>query len=185
MTTPKSIIEALLFAAPEPLTQARLNAIIPDEELDLAAIVEELNFDYLQQNKAITIAAVAGGYQILTIPEVHLYVQRLLNKTRRLQITPAAMEALAIIAYKQPVSKLELESIRGVGCDSVVRSLLEKELITIKGRDPGIGRALLYGTTQQFLEAFGLNSLQDLPRLKELSELMAEEPSPEETNATE
>lgn len=168
----KYIVEALLFAAPEPLTQAKLNQVLSGEKANLQELVEELNAEYAAARKALYIGKIANGYQLLTHPEYHLYIQRLFTKSHRLKLSPAALEALAIIAYKQPVSKMEVESIRGVGCDSVIRSLLERELITIKGRDEGIGRALLYGTTQEFLKAFGLNDISDLPKLKELSQLV-------------
>ena len=171
----KDIVEVLLFATPEPLTQLKLNACLQDNEIDLDEIVQELNEEYESEGKGIFIGKIAGGYQLLSKPEYHLYVQRLYNKTKKLQLTRAATEALAVIAYRQPISRSEIESIRGVNCDSVVRSLLEKELITIKGREEGPGRAILYGTTQNFLEGFGLNSISDLPKLKELSELMKEE----------
>ncbi len=176
----KDIIEALLFASPEPLTQAKVSAVFPDESVDLRQIVESINSEYETMNKALFVAEVGGGYQILTKPEYQIYVKRLFSKSRKLLLTRPALEALAVVAYRQPVSKLEIESIRGVNCDSVIRSLLEREMITIKGRDSGLGRALLYGTTRQFLEAFGLNSVSDLPKLKELSELVDDEIQPTE-----
>ncbi len=178
----KDIVEVLLFATSEPLNQAKLNACLQGEDVDLESVVNELNEEYEEQGKGIYIGKIAGGFQILTKPEYHLYVQRLYNKTRKLQLTPAATEALAVIAYRQPIGKAEVEEIRGVNCDSVIRSLLEKELITIKGREEGVGRAILYGTTQNFLEAFGLNSISDLPRLKELTDLMEEGHTPTEYN---
>ncbi len=169
--TLKNIVEALLFATPEPLTQIRLNQII-EEDVNLQDIVEQLNAEYAAAGKALHIGKIANGYQILTHPEYHIYLQRLFTKSHRLKLSNAALEALAIVAYKQPISKVEIESIRGVGCDSVIHSLLERELITIKGRDEGIGRALLYGTTQEFLKAFGLNDISDLPKLTELGQLI-------------
>jgi len=182
----KNIVEALLFATPEPLTQAKLNQVMDGGDVDLQEIVEQLNEEYSDAGKALYIGKVAGGFQILTHPDYHLYIQRLFTKSHRLKLSSAALEALAIIAYKQPISKMEVESIRGVGCDSVIRSLLERELITIKGRDEGIGRALLYGTTQEFLKAFGLNDISDLPKLKELNQLVMNSSDNRETpNETE
>ena len=174
----KSIVEVLLFATSDPLTQAKLNACLQDDSTDLDEIVKELNEEYEKFEKGIYIDRIAGGYQILSKPEYHLYIQRLYNKTRKLHLSHAATEALTVIAYRQPVSKAELESIRGVNCDSVVRTLMEKELVTIKGRDDGMGRAILYGTTLTFLEAFGLNSITDLPQLKEIKELVESEDTP-------
>ncbi|NQU67317.1 MAG: SMC-Scp complex subunit ScpB [Candidatus Marinimicrobia bacterium] len=177
----KDIVEVLLFATSEPLTQLKLNACLQENDVNLDEVVKELNEEYENAGRGVFIGEIAGGYQILSKPEYHLYVQRLYNKTKKLQLSRAATEALAVIAYKQPISRSEIESIRGVNCDSVVRSLLEKELITIKGREDGPGRAILYGTTQNFLEGFGLNSISDLPKLKELSELMHEENISSET----
>lgn len=170
----KSYIEALLFASPEPLTQVQINGVFPGEDIDLNKIINELNIEYEQSEKLIYIKAIANGFQILTKPNCHLYIQRLYNKSRKVQLTQAALEALSIIAYKQPISRTDIEYIRGVNCDSVVKTLLEKDLITIKGREDSPGRALLYGTTQAFLECFGLNKITDLPKLKELTELLGE-----------
>jgi len=170
----KSYIEALLFAAPEPLTQAQVNGIFPGEDIDLNVIINELNVDYENSKKLIHIKSIANGFQILTKADCHIYIQRLYNKSRKMQLTQAALEALSVIAYKQPISKIDIEYIRGVNCDSVVKTLLEKDLVTIKGREDSPGRALLYGTTQAFLECFGLNKITDLPKLKELTELLGE-----------
>ena len=110
--------------------------------------------------------------ELLSLPEYHLYIQRLFNRGKSVKLSRPALETLAIIAYKQPLLRLEIESIRGVECSGVIKTLIEKELVTIKGRDGGMGRALLYGTTQRFLELFGLNHLSDLPKLKEIELLM-------------
>tara|TARA_B100001029_G_C15038767_1_gene442061 strand:- start:516 stop:1067 length:552 start_codon:yes stop_codon:yes gene_type:complete len=170
----KEYIEALLFASPEPLTQTQVNGIFSGENINLNEIVSELNLDYKKAEKLIYIKQIANGYQILTKPDCHLYIQRLYNKSRKIQLTQPALEALSVIAYKQPISKIDIEYIRGVNSDSVVKTLLEKDLITIKGRENSPGRALLYGTTQAFLECFGLNKITDLPKLKELTELIGE-----------
>ena len=174
----KEYIEALLFASPEPLTQAQINGIFPGEDIDLSEIISELNSEYEKSGKLIYIKPIANGFQILTKPDCHLYIQRLYNKSRKMQLTQPAVEALSVIAYKQPISKNDIEYIRGVNCDSVVKTLLEKDLVTIKGREDSPGRALLYGTTQAFLECFGLNKITDLPKLKELTELVGEGNTP-------
>jgi segregation and condensation protein B len=169
----KKLVEVLLFSSPDPLTQGKLNQTLFDgENIDMKSVVEVLNADYLKENKGLKIEKIGGGYQILSHPEYHLYIQRLFNKAKKVKLSRPALEALSIIAYKQPLSRVEVESIRGVECGSVIKTLMERELITIKGRDDGMGRALLYGTSQRFLELFGLNHLSDLPKLKEIDMLM-------------
>jgi len=120
---------------------------------------------------------VAGGYQIRTKPEHDIYVRRLLNKTGQLHLSQAALETLSIIAYKQPISRSDIEAIRGVDCAGVLKTLLKKTLIKIRGRDEGPGRPLMYATTDEFLQAFGLSRLADLPKLKEVAELLEEQPA--------
>ena len=158
----KHLVEVLLFASPEPLTQARFNHIIQDENtVELVPIIDGLSNEYKKSGKGLIIMKIGGGFQILSHGDYHIYI-----------------EALSIIAYRQPVSKAEVESIRGVECGSVVNTLMERELITVKGRGKTVGRPLLFGTTQIFLESFGLENTTDLPKLKELSELMGDNPSP-------
>ena len=169
----KKLVEVLLFSSPEPLTQGKLNQILFDgESIDLKSVVEALNADYTYKGKGLKIEKIGGGYQFLSLPEYHLYIQRLFNKAKKVKLSNPALEALSIIAYKQPLPRVEIESIRGVECGGVIKTLIERELVTIKGRDGGMGRALLYGTTQRFLELFGLNHLSDLPKLKEIDLLM-------------
>ncbi len=169
----KKLVEVLLFTSPEPLTQVKLNQILFDgENVNLKQTIELLNTDYLKEDKGIKIEKIGGGYQLLSHPEYHLYIQRLFNKSKKVKLSRPALEALSIIAYKQPLTRIEVESIRGVECGSVIKTLIERELVTIKGRDEGVGRALLYGTTQTFLEIFGLNHVSDLPKLKEIDMLM-------------
>jgi len=171
----KKLVEVLLFTSPEPLTQFKLNQILFDgENVDLEETIQSINNDYLNQNKGLKIEKISGGYQLLSHPEYHLYIQRLFNKSKKVKLSQPALEALSIIAYKQPLTRIEVESIRGVECGSVIKTLIERGLVTIKGRDEGVGRALLYGTTQIFLEIFGLNHLSDLPKLKEIDMLMNE-----------
>ena len=125
----------------------------------------------------IEILSVAGGYQIRTKPEHDIYVRRLLNKTGQLHLSQAALETLSIIAYKQPISRSDIEAIRGVDCAGVLKTLLKKTLIKIRGRDEGPGRPLMYATTNEFLQAFGLSRLADLPKLKEVAELLEDQPA--------
>ena len=175
----KNLVEVLLFAAPEPLTQARFSQIIQDEDVvELDSIIDKLNVEYEKSGKGLKIQKIGGGYQVLSLPEYHVFIERLFQKTRKLQLSRPALEALSIVAYRQPVSKAEMESIRGVECGSVLSTLMERELITVKGRGKTAGRPLLFGTTQIFLESFGLEKTADLPKLKELSELMGKNPDP-------
>ena len=173
----KNIIEALLFAAREPLTQSQINNVFEPETYNLDEIVILLNKQYTSNKNSFVINKVAGGYQIVSREEYNHYISKLLKKSNKLKLSMAAMDSLAIIAYKQPISRYEIEAIRGVDSSGVLKTLLNHELIKIKGRDVGPGRALLYKTTIKFLEYFGLNRLSDMPKLKEISELIDADPS--------
>ncbi len=168
------ITEALLTASPEPLTQARLNQCLQRDDISLPEMAAKLQKRFQEQQRPVDIVAVAGGYQLVTRAEYQPYLQRLFRKAGKLSLTRAALETLAVVAYRQPVTRAEVDQIRGVNSGSVLRALLEKELVAVKGRDEGMGRALLYGTTPAFLQAFGLNRLSDLPKLKEIGEIMGE-----------
>lgn len=183
-STMKSLIEALVFAASEPVGALQLKAMIeesapPSEQraLDVTEIertVEALNADYAAAERPYRIMTVAGGYQFATQPEYAAWISRLYRDRLRRKLSQSALEALAIIAYRQPISKPEIEQIRGVNCDYVLKTLLEKELVTITGRAETVGRPLLYGTTKEFLMHFGLNSITDLPRPREIEEILGE-----------
>ena len=173
----KNIIEALLFAAREPLTQSQINNIFEPEIYNLEEIVVLLNKQYTLNGNSFVVNKIAGGYQIVSKEEYNHYISKLLKKSNKLKLSMAAMDSLAIIAYKQPISRYEIEAIRGVDSSGVLKTLLNHELIKIKGRDVGPGRALLYKTTIKFLEHFGLNRLSDMPKLKEVSELIDANPS--------
>jgi len=165
------IVEALLFASPEPLTQTRINLIFETDPPKLDNAVKELNRHYEKANRSFRIKRIAGGFQLTTLPEFDIWIKRMLDKSGKLALSTAALETLAIIAYKQPISRFNVESIRGVDCSGVIKTLLSKSLIWIKGRDEGPGRPLLYATTDKFLENFGVNRISDLPKLKEIAEL--------------
>ncbi|HET6401611.1 MAG TPA: SMC-Scp complex subunit ScpB [Candidatus Kapabacteria bacterium] len=137
--------------------------------------VQILNDAYEATGRAFRLIEIAGGYQFATRSEFGEYVARLFREKSRRRLSGAALETLAIVAYKQPVSKNDIENIRGVNCDEVLKSLLEKNLVTITGRAETVGRPLLYGTTLDFLRHFGLPRIQDLPRPREIEELMKEE----------
>ena len=173
----KNIIEALLFAARDPLTQLQVNNVFEPDTPNLKEIVDQLNKQYSKNENAFTINKVAGGFQIVSKKEYEYFINKLFKKSGRLKLSLAAMDSLAIIAYKQPISRYEVEAIRGVDSSGVLKTLLNHELIKIKGRDIGPGRPLLYKTTSKFLEYFGLNRISDMPKLKEISELIDADPS--------
>ena len=165
------IVEALLFASPEPLTQGRINLIFETDPPKLDNAVKELNRYYEKANRSFKIQGIAGGFQLTTLPEFDIWIKRMLDKSGKLALSTAALETLAIIAYKQPISRFNVESIRGVDCSGVIKTLLSKILVRINGRDEGPGRPLLYATTDKFLENFGVNRISDLPKLKEIADL--------------
>lgn len=165
----RPILEALLFATDQPLTINRLTEIVGVEKSKVLKAIEELRTEYDNAGKAFQIEEIAGGFLLLSKPEYHQWIVRLEKKAQESKLSPAAMETLSIIAYKQPILRSTIEAIRGVESSQMLRSLIEKGLIKIVGRDESLGRPLLYGTTKKFLEYFGLRSLRDLPRTQELS----------------
>ena len=173
----KKIVEALLFASPEPLTQSKVNGIFSPDSPNLKKIIEQLNIQYNNEDHAFEIRQVSGGYQLVSSDVYEPYIRRMLNRAGRISLSSASMDCLSIIAYKQPISRYEIEAIRGVDSSGVLKTLLGKKLIKIKGRDNGPGRPLLYQTTNTFLEYFGINRLSDLPKLKEITELMDSDPN--------
>ena len=172
----EQIIEALLFASPEPLTQKKINSIFDADPPQLEKYIKRLNKKYEKNDHAIEILSVAGGFQIRTRSEFDFFVRRLIVKSGQFYLSQAALESLSIIAYKQPISRIDVEAIRGVDCAGVLKTLLKKTLIKISGRDDKPGRPLIYRTTDTFLKSFGLNKLSDLPKLKEISELIENDP---------
>tara|TARA_X000000950_G_scaffold184139_1_gene223019 strand:- start:135 stop:719 length:585 start_codon:yes stop_codon:yes gene_type:complete len=173
----KKIIEALLFATRDPLTQAQVNNVFDPDTPNLIKIVDQLNKQYSKNENAFIINKVAGGFQIVSKKKYEHFISKLFKKSSRLKLSLAAMDTLAIIAYKQPINRYEVEAIRGVDSSGVLKTLLNHELIKIKGRDIGPGRPLLYKTTTKFLEYFGLDRISDMPKLKEISELVDADPS--------
>jgi len=178
-----SIIEALIFSSDDSLGSAEIiNAIrgIDGEDIEITAndienVVDQLNIKYSENSQSFKIVKVANGYLFATSEEYAKYVGYLSSEKTRRRLSPAALETLSIVAYKQPITKPELETIRGVNSDHIISSLLEKNLITIKGRSESIGRPLLYATTDEFLKYFGLNTLSDLPKPREIEEIMNDE----------
>ena len=173
----RKIIEALLFASPEPLTQAKVNGIFNPDTPNLKEVVLKLNEQYVHDDHAFEINEVAGGYQLVSRQEYEHFIRKMLSKSGRISLSSAALDSLAIIAYKQPIGRYEVEAIRGVDSSGVLKTLLNRNLIKIKGRDSGPGRPLLYQTTNKFLEHFGLNRLSDMPKLKEITELVEADPT--------
>ena len=173
----RKIIEALLFASPEPLTQAKVNGIFNPDTPNLKEVVLKLNEQYNHNDHAFEINQVAGGFQLVSRQEYEHFIRKMLSKSGRLSLSSAALDSLAIIAYKQPIGRYEVEAIRGVDSSGVLKTLLNRNLIKIKGRDSGPGRPLLYQTTDKFLEHFGLNRLSDMPKLKEITELLEADPT--------
>ncbi len=179
----KSVIEAIIFSSDEPIPESEIvNAIkvIDGDETEISAAdiqqaVDELNSLYAQNNLAINIVKIANGFTHATKPEYAKYVGYLSTEKSKRRLSQAALETLAIIAYKQPLTKPELESIRGVNSDYILTALLDKKLITISGRADSVGRPLLYKTTDEFLKYFGLNNLSDLPKPREIEDIMQDE----------
>ncbi len=165
----KRIVEALLFAAGSPLSNRRLHELTGVGGGGLVrSIVEELKAEYDGRAGAFTLENIAEGHQFLTRPEFEPWVRKLRQKEHEDSLSQAALETLAIVAYRQPIMRAEIEDIRGVQSGYILRSLIEKSLIRVAGRSEELGRPLLYGTTGKFLEVFGLASLKDLPKLEEL-----------------
>jgi len=177
----KSIIEALLVVSENGLSLDDIReAIIDVDNKEVKENIEFLRKEYDSPERAFNIAEIAGKYRIVTKPEYLQWINNLYKKETE-RLTSPALETLAIIAYKQSVTRAETESIRGVGVGGVLKTLLDKDLIQVKGRKDVIGRPLLYATTDKFLEIFGLNSLDDLPVLKDFSEEDLEYGKPQET----
>lgn len=178
-----SVIESLIFASDDSLpAEEIIRAIkaIDGDEVDISKeeienVVDELNKKYDENGSSFRIIRISNGYLYATVEEYAKYVGYLSSERAKRRLSQAALETLSIIAYKQPITKPELESIRGVNSDYILTTLLEKNLITIKGRAESVGRPLLYGTTDEFLKYFGLNNISDLPKPRELEEIMQDE----------
>lgn len=173
--TPARIIEALLFATDAPLSAAdlaRADDALDEDKVETA--IQELRAEYERTGRAFQVFEIGSGYQILTRPEFAPYLERFATVPQTGRLSPAALEALAITAYRQPIGRAEIEEIRGVASSGVLRTLQDRGLIDVVGRGEGLGRPLLYGTTQRFLEHFGFRSLADLPRPDELPVVLRE-----------
>jgi len=172
----KPIIEALIFASPEPITPKVLFKLLADEpKEDIEAALASLKADY-DRPGGLQMVEVAGGYQIVTRPELNEWVRRLFHERTTQKLSVAALETLAVIAYKQPVTAPEIAEIRGVNTAGVLGTLIERHLVRIVGRKPVVGRPFMYATTREFLDRFGLNDIGDLPKIEDMAEVLGFEP---------
>ena len=171
----KPIIEALIFASPDPLTPRTLLQLLEGEpKEDVEQALDALQADYRQRG-GLQMVEVAGGYQICTRPELHEWVRRLFHEHSKQRLSVQALETLAVIAYKQPITGAEVAEIRGVNASGVVGTLLERQLVKVVGRKQVVGRPFLYATTREFLNRFGLSDLGDLPKVEEMAEALGME----------
>ena len=167
--TVESVVEAILFASDEPITAGRLVDIVEVGGVkEIKEAVEKLNEKYRHMNSAFRVEEIAGGLQMMTLSNYNHWLKKLIRVRGDTKLTQAALETLAIVAYKQPIIRADVEAIRGVGSGEMIRSLMYKGLVKIAGRAEVLGRPLMYGTTKKFLEVFGLGSLKDLPKIEEL-----------------
>jgi len=172
----KAIVEALIFASPEPIAAKMLFKVLADEpKEDVSAAIQALRVDY-EHRPGLQFVDVAGGYQIVTRPELHEWVRRLFHERSTQKLTAQSLETLAVIAYKQPITAVEITDIRGVNTSGVLSTLLERHLIKIVGRKNVVGRPFLYSTTKEFLIRFGLKDLGDLPRVEDMAEALGFDP---------
>jgi len=172
----RAVLEALVFASPQPITPREIGRVlqgVPRE--DWQKELAELQSEYARDERGLQIVEIAGGYQITTRPEYNDWVRELLDPRTPTRLSIQALETLAVIAYKQPVTLPEIIELRGVKSGGVVKTLLEKRLIRIMGRKEVVGRPILYGTTKQFLLHFGLRDLDELPKIEEFAEVLGEE----------
>jgi len=171
----KAALEAIIYAADEPATIEQLATTLGEEKLAVQSSLDELVASYASEDRGIEVRAVAGGYKMYTKPQHHDVVRRFIKSLRPpLRLTMPALETLAVISYKQPVTAPEIQEIRGVNTSGVLKTLLDKRLITTAGRKEVIGRPILYRTSKEFLMRFGLSDLQELPSLKEFEALARE-----------
>jgi len=172
----KAVVEALIFASPDPMTPKMLFKLLAEEpKEDVLAAIEALKADY-ENRPGLQMVEVAGGHQIVTRPDLHEWVRRLFHERSSSKLTVQGLETLAVIAYKQPITALEITEIRGVNTSGVLSTLLERHLIKIVGRKNVVGRPFLYATTKEFLIRFGLKDLHDLPKIEDMAEALGFDP---------
>jgi len=172
---PENLIEALIFASEKSISVEEIQQVLAElngenySTEQIAEFIEQIRMKYLELNLAIEVVNLNGGFQFLTRKEYYPVINQLQIQRSRKKLSQAALETLSIIAYKQPITKLEIEQIRGVNCDYTVQKLLEKELISISGKSDTVGKPLLYSTSNVFMDYFGINSTDDLPQINELT----------------
>ena len=176
----KNIVEALIFASDEEITAKEIKDLLDTFRIsvsvkEIETSIDELNKEYENNSNAFELIKLAGGYIFATRKKYSHFLGKLTAETQKKKLSQSAIETLAIIAYKQPITRSEIEFVRGVNVDYIVNSLLERDLITIKGRADGPGRPILYGTTSSFLKVLGLNAIEDLPKLKEINDILKNE----------
>lgn len=179
----KAVIEALIFASDKPLTLEKMKGILDLETTQIRKILEELSAEYEKSNRGIRVVEIAGGFQMIASPCFTPFLKKLYKDRRVEKFSQAALETMAIIAYKQPVTKREIEAIRDVNVDGVMKSLLQRDSIRVVGRKKAPGRPKVYGTTPQFLEFFGLKSLEELPKVEDFSTALATKKTNESSGA--
>jgi len=168
----KAILEALIFASPEPLTPKAIAKLLDGESrVAVQAALADLKQEY-ERGGGLQLVEVAGGYQIVTRPDLHEWVRRLFHERSTQKLSVPALETLAVVAYRQPVTALEISEIRGVNTSGVLNTLLERHLVKIVGRKQVVGRPFMYATTREFLIRFGLNDLDDLPKVEDMAEAL-------------
>jgi segregation and condensation protein B len=167
------IVEALIFASPDPVTPKSLQKLLDGEPPEaIESAIAALKQRYADENRGLQLVEVAGGYQIVTRPELHEWVRRLFHERTTQKLSVAALETLAVIAYKQPITAAEIAEIRGVNTSGVLGTLLDRQLIRIAGRKQVVGRPFTYATTREFLDRFGLKDLNDLPRVEDMADVL-------------
>lgn len=181
-------IEALVFASPEPLEDKEISRIVGCRKNEVQSIIDGLNNKYAESGRSFRIEKYSDRYRFFTLGEYDKYISRLAEIPRPVRLSKAALEVLSIIAYRQPSTRAEIERIRGVNPDGVLRTLMEKSLVEIQGRSDGPGRPLLYGTTRDFLDFFGISSLEELPVPESMDEsdsvknlVLKRSPEPQDT----
>ena len=171
----RCVIEAILVSADSPVSPGRLVALLDNlSGRDVRKAIDDINHAYDEAGLAFSVVEVAGGFQLASRPQFGPWVRKFHQHKGRVRLSQAALETLSIIAFKQPITRIEIDAIRGVNSAGVIRHLMEHGLVRLSGRSEGIGKPMLFGTTREFLLHFGLNSLADLPKPRELEELLAE-----------
>ena len=179
----KGIIEAILFTIGESVTLDRLASVLEKDPEDLKVILEEMKIDYSAEERGICLIELDGAYQICTKIETYDYVRKLVSQPKKRSLTDVMLETLSIIAYKQPVTKQEIEALRGVKCDFAVNKLIEYKLVKELGRLETLGRPIVFGTTEEFLRCFGVSSIEELPDIDEVTKQSFMDEAMEEVSA--